>query len=195
MLLVTAIEFFSEAKDEQGKIQTFGPYTKDSASLSGKSILGDRPEGDYKITLTGKTKSGKIVSKETNAHVVLWQPAKIDEGVRYSVIYEFNNSKAISMYQKYLKDVVAPKIPVNGTVIIHGHADIIGGDAYNKQLSVARANDVKKVLESALVKSGRSDVKFEVTGYGEDQNYSPFNNKFPEERFYNRTVIIDIFQH
>jgi outer membrane protein OmpA-like peptidoglycan-associated protein len=60
---------------------------------------------------------------------------------------------------------------------------------------MARANDVKKVLESALVKSGRSDVKFEVTGYGEDQNYSPFNNKFPEERFYNRTVIIDIFQH
>jgi hypothetical protein len=32
-----------------------------------------------------------------------------------------------------------------------------------------------------------------VNGYGEDSNRSPFNNKFPEERFYNRTVIIDIF--
>lgn len=41
---------------------------------------------------------------------------------------------------------------------------------------------------------GRTDVKFEMTGFGEDSNYAPFKNEFPEERFYNRTVIIDIFQ-
>ena len=37
-------------------------------------------------------------------------------------------------------------------------------------------------------------MKFEITGFGEDSNYAPFKNEFPEERFYNRTVIIDIFQ-
>jgi len=31
-----------------------------------------------------------------------------------------------------------------------------------------------------------------VHGFGEDENLSQFNNKYPEERFYNRTVIIDI---
>ena len=82
---------------------------------------------------------------------------------------------------------------MNGTVIIQGHADIIGNDAYNLKLSQARANDVKTILENALAKSGRTDVKFEVSGYGEDPSHSPFNNKYPEERFYNRTVIIDIF--
>lgn len=179
--------------DETGKVQSFGPYTQERVSLSSKSILGDKTEGDYKITMTGQTKSGKSVTKETTAHVVLWAPAKIDEGIRYSIIYEFNESKAIAIYDKYLTDVVAPKIPMNGTVIIHGHADVIGNDVYNLNLSQARANDVKSILESALAKSGRSDVKFEVTGYGEDPSHSPFDNKFPEERFYNRTVIIDIF--
>lgn len=37
-----------------------------------------------------------------------------------------------------------------------------------------------------------NDVKFEVYGFGGDQKVNPFENKFPEERFYNRTVIIDI---
>jgi outer membrane protein OmpA-like peptidoglycan-associated protein len=181
--------------DETGKVQSFGPYTQERVSLSSKSILGDRPEGDYKITLIGQTKNGKAVSKETTAHIVLWEPVKIEEGTRYSIIFEFNESKAISIYEKYLTNVVAPKIPVNGTVIIQGHADIIGNDAYNLKLSLARANDVKNTLEKALAKSGRKDVKFEVNGYGEDPNRSPFNNKFPEERFYNRTVIIDIFNN
>jgi len=179
--------------DEAGNVQSFGPYTQESVSLSSKSILGTRPEGDYKIKLTGQAKSGKAVSKETSAHIVLWTPAKIEDGIRYSIIFEFNESKAISIYEKYLTDVVAPKIPLYGTVIIEGHADIIGDDAYNLKLSMARANEVKSILESALAKSGRTDVKFEVNGYGEDPNHSPFNNKFPEERFYNRTVIIDIF--
>lgn len=182
-----------QTTDESGKVQSFGPYTQESVSIPSKTILGDKPEGDYKITMTGQTKSGKAVTKETKAHVVQWTPAKIDEGLRYSVIYEFNESKAIAIYDKYLTDVVAPKIPMNGTVIIHGHADIIGNDAYNLKLSEARANDVKNILQSALAKSGRSDVKFEAKGYGEDTSHSPFGNNFPEERFYNRTVIIDIF--
>jgi hypothetical protein len=56
---------------------------------------------------------------------------------------------------------------------------------------LARANDVKGIIEKSLAKAGRSDVKFEV--YGEGEKSTPFANKFPEERFYNRTVIIDIF--
>ena len=73
-----------------------------------------------------------------------------------------------------------------------GHTDIIGEEAHNLELSLARANDVKTILENGLSKAGRSDVKFEVHGFGEDQNLAPFENKFPEQRFYNRTVIIDI---
>ncbi|MFV5699335.1 OmpA family protein [Flavobacterium sp. ZT3R17] len=178
--------------DEQGKVQAFGPYTQEEISIPGKSILGSRPEGDYTVKMIGQTKSGKIVEKETPVHMVLWTPAKMEEGTRYSIIYEFNKSKAISIYEKYLIEVVTPKIPVGATVIIHGHTDIIGEEVHNQDLSLARANDVKSIIESGLSKSGRNDVKFEVLGYGEDENKSPFENKTPEERFYNRTVIIDI---
>ena len=178
--------------DEQGKVQSFGPYSEDVASIPGKSILGDRPEGDFKVKMVGQSKSGKIIEKETTMHVVLWTPAKIEEGIRYSIIYEFNKSKAIAIYEKYLTDIVTPKIPAGATVIIHGHTDIIGEEAHNLDLSIARANDVKGILASALSKAGRNDVKFEVNGFGEDENKSPFENKTPEERFYNRTVIIDI---
>jgi outer membrane protein OmpA-like peptidoglycan-associated protein len=62
---------------------------------------------------------------------------------------------------------------------------------HNQDLSLARANDVKNIIESALSKANRKDVKFELNGFGEDENKSPFE-KNPEERSYNRTVIIDI---
>ena len=178
--------------DEQGKVQSFGPYTEEEVKIPGNLILGSRPEGDYKVKMIGQTKSGKIVEKETPVHMVLWTPAKMEEGTRFSIIYEFNSSEAIAMYEKYLTEVVTPKIPMGATVIIKGHTDIIGEEVHNQELSLARANDVKTIIQNSLSKAGRNDVKFEVSGYGENENNSPFDNKTPEERFYNRTVIIDI---
>lgn len=179
-----------ELKDDNGVVQNFGPYTEEKVSIPTKTILGAKPEGDYKVTMTGTTEDGKVYKKEATTHVVLWEPAKTEEAMRFSVIYEFNESNAIKIYEKYLTEIVTPKIPVNGKVIIHGHTDVIGDETYNQTLSLARANDVKGIIEKSLAKAGRSDVKFEV--YGEGENSTPFANKFPEERFYNRTVIIDI---
>ena len=184
-----------ETRNENGEVQYFGPYTRENVSVPGKSILGTRPEGDYKVTMIGKTKSGKTVKQETSVHMVLWTPPKDEEGMRFSVLFEFNESKAISMYKKYLTEIVTPKIPKDGTVIIHGHTDIIGEEVHNQKLSLARANEVQKIIEKALSKAGRSDVTFVVHGFGEDQNAAPFENNFPEERFYNRTVVIDIIPH
>ena len=181
-----------EFKDEKGVVQSFGPYTRDKISIPPSKVLGNRPEGDYKVTLLGQTKSGKTLKKETTAHLVNWVPATTAEATRFSVIYRFNSTKTISMYEKYINEVIVPKIPKNGTVIIHGHADITGSEAHNQDLSLARANDVKSIMQNSLNKAGRNDVKFEVEGYGENVSKSPFDNKFPEQRYYNRTVIIDI---
>nr|MDA3880158.1 OmpA family protein [Prolixibacteraceae bacterium] len=170
----------------------FGPYQQENVSIPGKSILGKRAEGNYKITMIGTTKNGKTVKKETQKHLVLWTPDTEEQGMRYSVIFEFNDSKSIKMYEKYLTEVVTPKIPENASVIIHGHTDAIGDPVNNQILSMARANDVKGILETELKKQGRTGVKFEVYGFGEDEKMAPFGNKLPEARFYNRTVIIDI---
>jgi outer membrane protein OmpA-like peptidoglycan-associated protein len=181
-----------ELTDDKGIIQNFGPYNQETVSIPGKSFLGDRPKGTYLVTMLGTKEDGTIEKKVATVDMVLWTPAKDEEGQRYSVLYEFNDSKAISTYEKYLTEIVTPKIPKGGKVIIHGHTDIIGDETNNRNLSLARANDVKRIIESSLAKAGRKDVTFEVQGFGEEQGLAPFNNKFPEERFYNRTVIIDI---
>jgi outer membrane protein OmpA-like peptidoglycan-associated protein len=181
-----------EITDENGKVQNFGPYTQEQVGIPGKSILGSRPDGQYKVTMIGNTKSGKIVRKDASVHMVLWTPSTNEEVLEFSILYEYDNSKAINIYDKYLTDIVTPKIPKGGTVVIHGYTDIIGDAAYNQKLSLARANDVKKIIEKSLSAAGRSDVKFEVYGFGADPNTSPFENNTPEGRFYNRTVIIDL---
>jgi outer membrane protein OmpA-like peptidoglycan-associated protein len=181
-----------EVKDEKNNIQYFGPYTQEKVSIPGKAILGTRPQGDYKVTMVGKAKNGNVVRKETSTHMVLWTPPQNEEGLRYRILYEFNDSKAIEMYDKYLTEVVAPKIPKGATVLIHGYTDIIGDEDGNLNLSEARALDVRRILQKALANAGRSDVKFEAYGFGENENLAQFDNKYPEERFYNRSVVIDI---
>ncbi len=181
-----------DIKDKSGNVQSLGPFYEENVRIPGKFILGDRPEGVFTVTMTGQKKNGKTVKQNAIVKMKRWKPPVNEEGMRFSVIYEFDESKVIPVYQKYLSTVVMPLIPIGGTVIIHGHTDIIGDAAYNRKLSLARANDVKGILETSLKTAGRTDVKLDVYGWGEDQSLSPFNNQYPEERFYNRTVIIDI---
>jgi outer membrane protein OmpA-like peptidoglycan-associated protein len=184
--------WFFDVADDKGNIQTFGPYTQELVSIPGKTIMGTRLGGEYKVTMLGLTKGGNAVKKVTFIRMALWTPPKNEEGIRYSVIFEFNESKTIALYEKYLSDVVAPKIPKGATVIIHGYTDVIGDADNNQKLSLARANDVMHILNNALTKKGRKDARFEVYGFGEDEKSAPFDNNYPEERFYNRTVLIDI---
>ena len=142
--------------------------------------------------MVGQTKHGTTVRKEASVHMTLWTQSLLVDGLRFSVIFEFDDSRSINIYRKFLTDYVTPRIPDGSRVIIHGHTDIIGEEVHNQKLSEARANDVTKILQDALARAGKNDVKLEVTAFGEDENVSPFENKFPEERFYNRTVIIDV---
>jgi len=181
-----------EVTDQLGKTQNFGPFQEEKITLAESAILGNNKEGSYKLTMVAKTKDGEVIRKDAALDLKLWVEPKAKEILRFSVIYEFNKSQVIEIYHKYLNEVVTPKIPNNATVIIHGHTDIIGGEAYNQKLSADRANNIKTLLSSSLKKAGKSNVKFETTGYGENETSAPFANKYPEERFYNRTVIIDI---
>lgn len=181
-----------EIEDKNGSVQYFGPYTQQKVAIPGKSILGTNAKGDYTVKMIGTTPEGSKIIKETNVSMVLWTPSTSEEVMRFSVPYNFNESNSIVRYEKYLTEVVAPKIPENGKVIIHGYTDIIGEAAYNQTLSERRAKDVKTILQNALTKAGKKGVTFESNGFGEDLQTAPFENKRPEERFYNRTVIIDI---
>lgn len=181
-----------ELTDKNGVVQKHGPYTQEEVRISGNTILGTSAEGDYKVKMIGTTKSGEVVTKESTAHMVAWTPSKVEEGMRFSILYEFDDSNAIAMYDKYLSEVVAPKIPANAKVIIYGHTDVIGEEAYNQKLSLERANNAKSTLQKSVAKLGTTGVTFEINAFGENENAAPFDNKLPEQRSYNRTVIIDI---
>lgn len=181
-----------EIRDEKDVVQHFGPFTGEKVNFPRESIMGDKLQGDFKATMIGKTRLGKTIKKDVSLRMDLAIPPKVQEVMRFSIIFEFDISRAIDIYEKYLTNIVTPKIPAGGTVIIRGYTDIIGDEAHNQRLSVSRANEVKTIMEASLKKAGRSDVTFKVTGLGEDEKTAPFENKFPEERFYNRTVIIDI---
>ncbi len=180
-----------DVTDEQGNVQHYGPYTEDQASISGKTILGNNQQGNYKVVMTGETKNGQIIMKESSVSLMKMNDPK-QEGLRYSILFDFDKSKTIDSYAKFLTEVVTPLIPENGTVIIHGHTDIIGDEKYNHTLSHNRASEAQQIIEKALAATGKKGVTYEVLGYGEDVGMSPFDNNLPEERFYNRTVIIDI---
>lgn len=181
-----------ELTDEDGFIQNYGPYTQEEVSIPGETILGTKPQGNYNVAMIGTTKSDSIVKEERMVHMVLWEKSKIREAMKFSIIYEFDDATAIKIYEKYLSEVVSSKIKSGDKVIIHGYTDVIGEEAHNLSLSLARANDVKNILKLSLLKSSTKDVDFEVGGYGEDVDLAPFGNTYPEERAYNRTVIIEI---
>jgi outer membrane protein OmpA-like peptidoglycan-associated protein len=181
-----------EIQDVKGETHLYGPYNKEKITIPGKFILGKKPQGNYKVTMIGQLRSGGIIKEDTSVHVVLWSPSVDEEAMRYSILFGFNNAKATELYKRYLLEIIAPKIPSGSKVIIHGYTDIIGDDDYNLKLSEERSNEVYQILKSEILRIGKTDVIFNVYGFGEDLGLLPFENDTPEERFYNRTVIVDI---
>lgn len=180
-----------EVTDEKGKVQRFGPFTKDQESISANTVLGDRREGTYKVVMLGQTKEGSLIRKESTMRLARAAEPQ-EEGVKFSVLFDFDKSKSGASSEKFLTEVVAPLIPENGRVVIHGHTDVIGAEGHNLKLSQDRARDVQTILERAVANAGKKGVTFEGQGFGADSQAARFGNKLPEERFYNRTVIINI---
>jgi outer membrane protein OmpA-like peptidoglycan-associated protein len=182
-----------EMTDAAGKVQNYGPFTKDQATVPIKTILGNQTAGNYKVVMLGTSKSGLPVRKESTLQLAS-QPEVTPTGLRYSILFDFNKATTVSTYQDFLTKTVAPLIKDGSTVNIHGHTDVIGDETYNANLSQDRAKQAQTILERVLSQSGKRNVKFETSGYGEDLGRAPFENSLPEERFYNRTVVIDIIQ-
>lgn len=180
-----------EIRDEAGKLRRFGPYTENRATVLADRILGEGDMGDYKVAMVGQARDGTVVRKETAIH--LTRPREgIQEVARFTILFDFGQTKTVASYEKFLIDIVAPLVRDSSTVVIRGQTDIVGETAYNDTLSMNRAQGTQAVLEKAVGALGRRGVTYQTEWYGESTDHSPFENGLPEERAYNRTVIIDI---
>jgi len=181
-----------EVTDDKGGSRQFGPFSQSQERIPGNAVLGDKTIGDFRIKLTAETKDGGTVTKEEKIRLARSEGPAEQMGLRFSILFEFDQSKTVATYERFLKETVVPTITDRANVIIHGHTDIVGEEGHNLELSRSRANETMNVIQKELVRLAIKGVKFDTFGFGEDIRRAPFENRLPEERFYNRTVIIDI---
>jgi outer membrane protein OmpA-like peptidoglycan-associated protein len=131
------------------------------------------------------------VRKESSVYLVR-RDEPIKETMRFTILFDFDQSKTMASYKTFITGFITPLIPDSGIVLIHGHTDITGEQKYDDSLSTQRVRDARDIIEHACTAGGKRGVKFQTFGFGSNVLYAPFDNYFPEERFYNRTVIIEI---
>jgi outer membrane protein OmpA-like peptidoglycan-associated protein len=179
--------------DNAGKAMNYGPYRFTTvARIDSKELLGSRKEGRFTAKIEAKTKSGETQAMGTKEFRLVRDDSDEEQtGTRYSILFEFDESKTVQTYDQFLTETVAPNIPNGASVIIHGHTDVTGEPDYNAKLSQRRSDEAQKILTRELSKAGKK-VTFDTYGFGEDERRSPFNNNLPEQRYYNRTVVIEV---
>ena len=87
--------------------------------------------------------------------------------IQSEALFDFDKFTIKGKYSQILEEVAA-KIKLHNDVefvLVTGHTDRIGTDAYNQKLSERRADAVKKYLAS----HGVSDVRIKTVGKGESE--------------------------
>jgi outer membrane protein OmpA-like peptidoglycan-associated protein len=180
-----------EITDDSGKMRRFGPYTGERQAIPATLLLGERARGAYEVVLTGKTPGGTPLRRK-GAFSLSRRHEGIQRTMRYAILFDLDQAQAVSAYERFLNQVVAARIPDSSTVFIRGRTDAIGEADHNLKLARERAEGVARSLEASSSRNRRREVVLVPTWSGEDPKQAPFGNTTPEERCYNRTVIIDI---
>ena len=116
-------------------------------------------------------------------------PAPVQEKVTFAAdaYFDFDKSKLKPEAEAKLADLVDKTKGVNLEVIIAvGHTDIVGKDAYNQKLSIARADAVKNFL------TGKGVEKNRVYTEGKGSKVPVADNKTAEGRAKNRRVEVEV---
>ncbi len=173
----------------EGRSKTYGPFYERVESINPVELMRGLQKGRYNAKVVLNTPDGKTIIDDSEFELV----KRIEEttGIRYTLLFNYGQSDAIKVYEKNLRNDIAPLIKEGYQLIVHGRTDNIGSDRTNKILSVQRAKEVKTIFDEEIRKVGKR-INTKAIGYGEESMSSTFGNNLPEGRFYNRNVSIDI---
>lgn len=158
--------------------------------------LYPKDEVPYTATLIVTTKNGKECKSDPVDIPVLQvstEKKKVDRMKdstieRYSLIlFPFDRSDAGPINERIMRDYVYDRVKPSSKVEVIGHTDVVGLYDHNQALSERRANTV---YTGIMKKTGGKFGEMTKRGVGEDEPL--YNNVLPEERFYNRTVMVII---
>jgi outer membrane protein OmpA-like peptidoglycan-associated protein len=173
------------------RTMSYGPYRWTSQRINAAPILGDARQGSYVAKVSATLQSGQVITREVPFELRKTERPAVTAD-RYSILFDYDESKTVELYEDFLRRTVAPALTNGSYVLVHGHTDMIGDEDYNAALSVRRAAGAAQILSDETKKLGRN-VTFDVEGYGETSERTPYANTAPEGREYNRTVVIDVF--
>lgn len=109
------------------------------------------------------------------------------EDISYTVLSYEKNSTELSKYSKRRLAMIGDYLREDNNlelVLLDGYTDSYGGSWNNQQLSVRRANEVKKYLTDL----GVGEDRIEITGHGEKRHIAP--NTTSQSRSANRRVVV-----
>jgi outer membrane protein OmpA-like peptidoglycan-associated protein len=117
---------------------------------------------------------------------VLLEDDPVETIERYALIlFPYDSATPGPINERILREYVYEGIRSTSKVTVVGHADSLGDDMRNRILSVARAENVAGQIRRDVPRF----AQLEAIGVGESRVY---RGDFPEVRFYNRTVLIEI---
>lgn len=117
---------------------------------------------------------------------------RVGEGIKITfpngLLFDVNSDQLKSGYQSEMADLSRILKKYDDTnILIEGHTDSTGTEAYNEKLSVRRA----RTVEAALTSDGIAGSRIETKGYGELQPIA--SNGDESGRSQNRRVEVAIF--
>ena len=164
------------AEQEEEKWQTWdiekcmNNFHKSMHNIYNNILRENENENNKKETLTKKENQNTvaIVSKKKKKELI------------QIIYFDFDNSLLSEVSRIKLENFLEKNIETSSRFIIFGHTDTKGTNYYNLNLSVKRAEAVKKIL----LKKGISEKKISVHGKGENELAitTPDNTKHPANR-------------
>ena len=163
------------AKIQKGEVCYFSYLPKYNLGLTITS------EGYLPHSIRFDNKKRLIQMKQVEKLVML---RKFEEGANNSftlnnIYFDFGKWNISTVATREL-DIIKPMIENAQSVTIVGHTDAIGSEAFNQELSVKRAQEVRRFLEKKGIKKGF----MKVTGMGEKEPVA--SNKTEAGRAKNR---------